>query len=473
MSLHLLCLLLYATLPAAALRCSNTEGTAKNGVGCDCDGKGLLTYATKEYCFLEPNGNAHIGSCSIGSYSSGAINVCFVCPIGQFGPRVDLLNGCKVCPAGQYQDSTQKLSCKQCPKGSYNEDSAVAAAAHDNLSDCEICDDNYYSDRTGAVKCKICPAGKFIKSLLSGTQKQKVTFHSSIKACLDTVLESEKFCGISNPNHRAMIKDGRIVSKSDCVACPKGYQGGPEAVPFYRCVLCKRGYYSEKISSNSCKACTQGDNCEPGATSDRQLPSLLIDEWYSNRTEDIATPILSSSRNLYCREHGYTKMLQDPCDVKKQYISGSTSWYQAPRISGKSLPELKAENIPLRTRNTLYIVVATIVFLLIASHRFCCSCYKNLDLAFADKHYIEDTVSFLLFSVSSVHFNLYCFCFSHTKRLIFSSLLFSTPCDEWTHAWERRLACPFHLSLPRSSFLCLVRQKLSIQRLLFPVPLST
>lgn len=108
-------------------------------------------------------------------------------------------------------------------------------------------------------------------------------------------------------------------------------------------------------------------------------------------------PILSSSRNLYCREHGYTKMLQDPCDVKKQYISGSTSWYQAPRISGKSLPELKAENIPLRTRNTLYIVVATIVFLLIASHRFCCSCYKNLDLAFADKHYIEDTVSFLLF----------------------------------------------------------------------------
>ena len=395
MLLHLLWLLLTATTVTAA-RCSNTIGTAANIIECDC---GTLTTTTmasagpgkaKMYCYINPKGNAEIGTCPLGSYLTGIppATGCMICKKGEHAPRLDM-DQCKVCPLGQYQDSVGKSSCIQCPKGTYNDDSAVAVAAHDNSDDCKICDANSYSDTTGLSRCKSCTTGKFIKSLISGTYEQKRLFHSNKQACLEATLESEKFCGIDKPNHRAMVKNGRVDPKSDCVACPKGYQGAPKLVPYYRCVLCKRGFYSDTISSGSCKDCAQGDNCEPGATSDRQLPSLLVHEWYSNRTTDIATSILHSSRNLYCREYTGTTKQPNPCDVMH--------WDRAQQNSGKSFPELKAENIPSGIRNTLYAVFATIVFLLIASHRFCCSWYKKLDLVFAGNHYIEDTVRFLFF----------------------------------------------------------------------------
>ena len=390
MSLHLLCLLLSATTVTAA-RCSNTIGTAANNIGCDCGT--LTTSAAKKYCYINPKakGNAEIGTCALGYHLTGVatgIPICMRCNKGEHAPRLDM-NQCKVCPLGQYQDSVGKNSCIQCPKGTYNDDSAVAVAAHDNSDDCKICDANSYSDATGLSRCKSCTTGKFIKSLTSGTDEQKRMFHSFKQACLEATLESEKFCGIDKPNHRAMVKDGRVDPKSDCMACPKGYQGAPKLVPYYRCVLCKRGFYSDTISSGNCTDCAKGDNCEPGATSDRQLPSLLVHEWYSNRTTDIATSILHSSRNLYCREYTDTTKQPNPCDVMH--------WDQAQQTSGKSFPERKAENIPARIRNTLYAACATIVFLLIASHRFCCSWYKNLDLVFAGNHYIEDTVRFLFF----------------------------------------------------------------------------
>ena len=85
------------------------------------------------------------------------------------------------------------------------------------------------------------------------------------------------------------------------------------------------------------------------------------------------------------------------CTTETKEDDGDTS------ASATARKQLQAiQGWTLETRNYAMTCLATLIVLVIASHRWYPLCCKKADLLFAGAHFIDDTVSFLIYILSII-----------------------------------------------------------------------
>ena len=308
--------------------------------------------------------------CQPGSFNE-KINAkeCKDCPLGWSQPDKKS-QSCIKCNSGFYQGEDFK-KCLQCPKGYFQ--------PLPEQSECSICELNTYNDKEGSNStdaCKPCPKNEKGETLT--TQRMGEV---GIEACTEKSL-------VCDPGQRPTI-DGQ------CADCPQGFYGKLQGGT--KCLLCPNGYYQSNKGAKYCTECDSNDVlCQLAAgaiqtTKDRSSSSSYDGLFKPSTSKD-------SIPKGFCKK----KDSLINCTTETKEDDGDTS------ASATARKQLQAiQGWTLETRNYAMTCLATLIVLVIASHRWYPLCCKKADLLFAGAHFIDDTVSFLIYILSIISLYTY------------------------------------------------------------------
>jgi hypothetical protein len=233
---------------------------------------------------------------------------------------------CRACPSGYTCPRTGMTKAQECGQGSYQ-----VLPGHALIS-CSLCETGKYNEKitnaTSDTACESCPEGSTTLSTgaKSSTECITVTFRCKSK--------SGQYTGVDQNN-------GNV-----CVDCPAGYFGASGTT----CTLCPRGYFNEQKKQHTCKQCgTNVCRNNLGSTTSTALTDATFKSIVPSSNDTNVKSTSSNSTNDQSTESG----------------------------------------IPENTRNVLYGVLASIIAVVIMTHRLLPTSFRVLDIAFAGDHFIE------------------------------------------------------------------------------------
>ena len=186
-----------------------------------------------------------------------------------------------------------------------------------------------------------------------------------IEACTEKTL-------VCVPGERPSNIEGK------CIDCMQGFYSKQGT----KCLLCPNGYYQSNKGATECAPCDSNDVlCQLAAGAIRSSSSSYDGLFKPSTSKD-------SIPKGFCKK----KDSLINCTTETKEDDDDTSASATARKQLQAIQGWKPE-----TRNYAMTCLATLIVLVIASHRWYPLCCKKADLLFAGAHFIDDTVSFLIY----------------------------------------------------------------------------
>jgi len=196
-----------------------------------------------------------------------------------------------------------------------------------------------------------------------------------IEACTEKTL-------VCVPGERPLNIEGK------CIDCMQGFYSKQGT----KCLLCPNGYYQSKPGAIDCVICDSNDVlCQLAAGAIRSSSSSYDGLFKPSTSKD-------SIPKGFCKK----KDSLINCTTETKEDDDDTSASATARKQLQAIQGWKPE-----TRTYAMTCLATLIVLVIASHRWYPLCCKKADLLFAGAHFIDDSVSFLIYILSIISLYTY------------------------------------------------------------------
>ena len=377
---------------------------------------------------------------------------CQACPRGKYSNVPAATENCMICGANTYQNERGQTQCKGCPDEKVIHDT-TDPEKHDAVGDCQInvptcgaaeylqdnvcheCEPGYMCDGNSKITCPPghyclgdgpateCPVGRY------GEIPGQHDMHGACLQCAAGTFQSvpgQTYCARSCPLGTFGNVSGGSTLDEACYECPIGHMCGTMAMQ--EAVACPLGRYQNASGQNTCKHCPQGQysdtlgNAEctscgtdefgtakqtPGLGSNSESQCAVLDKICPGaRRPNTAQECEVCPPGFYANGLGTRCRL---CPVgQKQPSAGQFKCVECPHCQslgnagGTTVPpnatdhtnvvvEAHSEDRWNMTNLIIYGALAGTVLVIIASHRMCPDCLKQLDFVFAGDHLVEDT----------------------------------------------------------------------------------